>query len=124
MTPILFLALAVAGGLGAASRLLLDGVVRSRTASRLPIGTIAINLSGSLLLGLLSGWVARGTLSEAWVLVAGSGFLGGYTTFSTSSFETVRLLQEGEGTFAVLNSIGLVIAATAAAGLGLWIGGR
>lgn len=124
MTPFLFLAPAVAGGLGAASRLLHDGVLGSRAASRLPIGTIAINLSGSLLPGLLSGWVARGTLSQAWALVAGSGFLGGYITSSTSNFETLRQLQEDERAFAVLTRIGLVIDATAAAGLGLWLVGR
>lgn len=130
MTPLLFVALALAGGLGATSRLLLDGILHVRLlrrplrrwVHRLPVGTIVINLSGSLLLGLLTGWVARGTLGEGWAPIAGSGFLGGYTTFSSSSFETVRLLQEGEGALAALNGLGLVAAATAAAAMGLWIG--
>lgn len=122
MTPALFALIALAGGAGAAVRLLLDGVIRSRVRGTLPWGTIVINLTGSFLLGLITGLVAAGLLQEEWRLIAGAGFLGGYTTFSTASFETVRLLQERKRLPAVLNGLGVLVAATAAAGAGLWLG--
>lgn len=123
MTPLVFVLLAIAGGLGASSRLLLDGIIRSRSRGVLPWGTITINLTGSFLLGLVTGLAAAHLLPGAWQLVAGSGFLGGYTTFSTASFETVRLLQERKRLAALFNGLGTIIAATGVAGLGLWLGG-
>ncbi len=122
MTPVLFVGLALAGGLGSASRLLLDGIIRSRSRGTLPWGTITINLTGSFALGLAVSLATRQILPEAWELVIGPGFLGGYTTFSTASFETIRLLQERKRLAAVLNSLGVVVTATTAAGLGMWIG--
>ena len=122
MTPLAFLVLALAGALGAAILLLLDGVVRSRARGALPIGTILINLSGSFLLGLIAGLTAAAALPEEVHLVVGAGFLGGYTTFSTASFETVRLLQERRRLLAALNGLGVLVAATALAGAGLWLG--
>lgn len=122
MTPLLFLAIAVAGGLGAAARLLVDGTIRSRTRRTYPVGTMLINVSGSLLLGLLGGLAVSGALPEQWQLVVGTGFLGGYTTFSTASFETVRLLQQGRRAAALLNGLGMLAASVLAAGIGLAVG--
>ena len=122
MTPLLFALLAVAGGIGAASRLLLDDLIHAHIGGILPWGTITINLSGSLILGLITGLATGHVVPEAWHLVIGTGFLGGYTTFSTASFETVRLLQERKWVTGSLNGIGTLVCATAAAGLGLWIG--
>ncbi len=87
-------------------------------------GTIAINLSGSFLLGgLLTGLVTSQVAPpESWQLVLGTGFLGGYTTFSTASYETVRLLQERKTLIGAINALGTLIGATLAAGLGLWAG--
>jgi CrcB protein len=123
VNPWVFVSLALAGGLGASCRLMLDGIIRSRSRGTLPWATIIINLTGSFLLGLVTGLVAGHVLPDAWHLVAGSGFLGGYTTFSTASFETVRLLQERKRFAALLTGFGTVIGATALAGLGLWLGG-
>lgn len=122
MTPVLFTLLALAGGLGASTRLLLDGVIRTRSTGALPWGTVTINLTGSLLLGLLTALATAHAVPETWRLVVGTGFLGGYTTFSTASFETVRLLQERRWVAGAANGLGVLIAATGAAGLGLWIG--
>jgi len=124
MTATEFMLLALAGGLGAASRFLLDGAIRSRGTGTLPWGTIVINLSGSFLLGLITGLVAAHTLPDGCLLIAGTGFLGGYTTFSTASFETVRLIQERKFAAATANGVGVLVAATAAAGLGLWLGSQ
>jgi CrcB protein len=122
MTPLLFIALAAAGGLGAATRFVVDGAVRSRIRSSFPVGVMVINITGSFVLGLLTGLVLGAVLSEEWLLVAGTGFLGGYTTFSTASFETVRLLQTGRVTAAVVNGLGMLVAAVAVSYLGLWLG--
>lgn len=124
MTPVLFVLVALAGGAGAAARLLLDGAIRTRTHGRLPLGTITINLTGSLALGLLTGLAGGGLLPPQWHLVLGTGFLGGYTTFSSASLETVRLLQERAWVPAVVNGVGVVAAGTALAGLGLWLGAQ
>lgn len=122
MTLIIFIALALAGGVGAASRFLLDDLVRRRTRGSLPWATILINLTGSFILGLVTGLVTGGLLPSGWLLIAGTGFLGGYTTFSTASFETVRLLQQGKALLSLINSVGVIVATTALAGAGLAIG--
>ncbi len=86
----------LAGAAGALARFGLDAAVRQRVAIRLPIGTAIVNLSGSFVLGLLTGLVLARVASSELTLVAGTGFCGGYTTFSTASFETVRLARGGE----------------------------
>ncbi|GAA1533499.1 MULTISPECIES: fluoride efflux transporter CrcB [Brevibacterium] len=121
MTPLVFIALAVAGGLGAAARMVLDGAIKSRASG--PWATMGINVSGSLALGILTGSAGEQILPEAWHLVIGTGFLGGYTTFSTASFETIRLIQERQWASGLVSGLGTLALATAAAGLGLWIGG-
>lgn len=122
MTVLLFVLIAIAGGLGAACRLLVDGLIRRRWSGAYPLGTTVINVSGSLLIGLVTGLVIAGSLPVELQLIGTTGFLGGYTTFSTASFETVRLLQEGRSVAALLNSFGMLVASVLAAGLGLWIG--
>ena len=122
MTPLLFALLSVAGGIGAALRLLVDGAVRARFGGLLPWGTIAINLSGSLVLGFLTGLADTGELSSPALLVAGTGLLGGYTTFSTASIETVRLLQQGRIRAALLNGFGVLVIAVLLALAGLLLG--
>lgn len=124
MTTLLFLAIAIAGGLGAAARFVLDGLIRSATDIRLPWATILINISGSLLLGLVTGLAAGRVLPEAWQLILGTGFLGGYTTFSTASFETVGLLRDRRWVAAALNGFGVLVCSVAVAGAGLWLGLR
>ncbi|QEO09762.1 fluoride efflux transporter CrcB [Protaetiibacter larvae] len=121
MTPLVFAVVALAGGVGAVARFALDGFISSRFAGSLPLGTIAINLSGSLVLGLLAGFGA-GALPHEWMLVLGTGFVGGYTTFSTASFQTVHLLQERKWIAALLNGLIQLVAATALAAFGVWLG--
>ncbi|AYF96931.1 fluoride efflux transporter CrcB [Protaetiibacter intestinalis] len=123
MTPVLFLVVALAGGLGAVARFMLDGAIRSRVGTRMPWGTLTINLSGSFALGLIVGLVGAGAFGGEWQWALGTGFLGGYTTFSTASFETVRLLQERRLGAGLVNALAQLVAATALAGLGLWLGG-
>ncbi len=119
MSAGLVLALGVAGGLGSVARFMLDGVIRTRVRTASPLGTMTVNISGSLALGLLSGLALAALLPPGWALVLGGGFLGGYTTFSTASAETVRLVQAGRTTAALLTGGGTALAAFAAAGAGL-----
>lgn len=122
LTPAVFVALAVAGGCGAGLRFVVDGSVRSRWPSAFPYGTAAINVSGSFILGLLTGLGLRMALGHNWVLVLGTGAMGGYTTFSTASLETVRLAQERRYGLSLLNGFGVLVIALLAAWAGLEIG--
>ena len=113
--------LMVAAAVGAPLRYVVDQAVQHRWPGAFPGGTLTVNLSGSFLLGLLTGLAAHHGLAPAVVTVLGTGLLGAYTTFSTFSYETVRLLEDGAVAEAALNvagSLALGLAA-AAAGLGL-----
>jgi len=113
----------LAGATGAACRFLVDGAIHARLPRRLPFGTMAVNVSGSLLLGLLTGAVLFHGAPSQLTLVAGSGFCGGYTTFSTASFEAVRLLQRGEPAGSVLCAAVNLLGSLLAAALGLALAG-
>ncbi|GAA4189157.1 fluoride efflux transporter CrcB [Gryllotalpicola kribbensis] len=119
---IVSLLVAVAGGVGAVARFVLDGVIRSRVASLVPAGTFVINVSGSLLLGFLTGLVLVGAEPTDVRVVLGTGFLGGYTTFSTAMIETVRLLQQRRWGAAAVNGIAMLLLGLGAAVLGVFLG--
>jgi CrcB protein len=110
------LAVGALGGLGAIARLLLDGATARRLGRDFPYGTLAVNLSGSLALGLVVGAAAGG---DAYRLAA-TGFLGAYTTFSTWMFESHRLAEDGRSGVGALNvGAGLVLGIAA-----VWLGRR
>jgi len=112
--------LALAGGLGAAVRFMMDGLIRARVRTALPWATIFINVSGSLLLGFLAGLVMEGQAPQSLQLILGTGFLGGYTTFSTASLETIRLVQSGRMGLALVNGLGSMAVSVGAAAAGVW----
>jgi CrcB protein len=122
VTVLLVVAVGLAGGVGAVARFVLDGVLRARVRVAFPLGTTVINVTGSFLLGLVTGLALAHGLPPEWRAVLGTGFLGGYTTFSTASYETVRLAQQRRYRAALLNGVGMLVLALAAAGLGLWLG--
>lgn len=126
MTPVELVLVAVGGGAGAALRFVLDGLVKGRVSGSrfagFPVGTLLINVSGSLVLGVLTGLGQAGTIPASTVAVLGTGMMGGYTTFSTASVETVQLLRSGKTRLAVLNGLGMLVVSVGAAALGLWIG--
>jgi CrcB protein len=109
----------LAGACGALSRFVVDALVKQRWRSPFPLGTFIINVTGSLLLGVLAGLVLFQDQPTTWQTVIGTGFCGGYTTFSTASFETVRLVEQGKRILAVLNAIGSLVSAVAACAVGL-----
>lgn len=117
----LTVAVALAAGLGAVSRYALDRVVQHRTGGDFPYGTLLINVSGSLLLGLALGLTAHHGLPSQVTLVSGVGFAGGFTTLSTWAWECLALAETGQLRSAFLNAIGSFSAGllAAAAGFGL-----
>jgi len=121
VNPVELLLVAVGGGVGAALRFLLDGLVKARVG-RFPLGTLVINVSGSFVLGLVTGLGESGAIPSVSVVVLGTGMMGGYTTFSTASVETVQLLRSGKTRLAVLNGLGMLVVSVGAAALGLSIG--
>lgn len=123
------------GGLGAIARFLVDGVVtraQARAVARsvrdeatgvvIPLGTIVINVTASLSLGLVTGLVAATVVGHDVALVLGTGMLGGYSTFSTASVETFRLVQRGALWHALAHALGMLGASLLAGMLGLWLG--
>ncbi|HEX4837030.1 MAG TPA: fluoride efflux transporter CrcB [Solirubrobacteraceae bacterium] len=114
-----WIGVAILGSTGSLARFLLDRAISSRSSSGFPFGTLAVNVSGALALGLLSGLALSG---EALVLT-GSAAIGSYTTFSTWMFETHRLGEDGQLLPAALNVLVSVVAGLGAAVLGRSIGG-
>lgn len=120
------LLVAVAGGLGAAARFVVDGAVRARTpGAAFPWATVVVNVSGSLLIGLVTGvLLGAGDPAhlEPWRLGVATGLCGGYTTFSTAMVETVRLGRSGRRRLAVANALGTMVLTLAAVVVGVGLG--
>ena len=92
----LIVGIAVAGAIGAPARFLLDDWIQDRTGRREPFGILVVNISGSLVLGFITGLALYHALPATPKTVLGTGFCGAYTTFSTFAFDTVRMAEEGE----------------------------
>lgn len=122
MSAAAMLLLALAGGVGAVARFVIDAEIKARWGSAMPWGTIAINISGSLLLGLLAGVAGAQLLDPTLQTVLGTGLLGGYTTFSTASVEAVRLIQERRLRAAGAYVLSVLVLGGVAAGIGLVLG--
>jgi CrcB protein len=110
----------LAGGAGAVLRFLVDGAVARRAARSFPVGTLAVNISGAAVLGLLGGLA----LNRHAALLADTAFIGSYTTFSTWMLETQRLSEERQVRGAVTNLVASIVLGIAAALLGQWIAGQ
>ena len=114
---------ALAGALGAPARFLVESLVRRVRPGGFPFGTLLVNASGSLVLGIVVGLATSGSLDADVRTVVGTGFLGAYTTFSTYAYETVRLAEDGARRDALVYAVGSVLVAGAAAALGLALTG-
>ena len=100
-------AIGIAGALGALARYGLDGVVSRRLPSSFPWGTFVVNMSGAFVLGFLMTLMMEQLTTAAWLRSAlAIGLLGAYTTFSTLSYETYRLLEDGAVGLAAANMLG------------------
>lgn len=118
MTGTTWIAFVVAAGIGAPSRYLIDGWVQDRTGGAFPWGTFVVNVTGCLLLGLLTGLGLYHGLSDSVRTAVGTGGLGAYTTFSTFTYETVRLAEEGAVNDAARNAVASFAVGLLAASLG------
>lgn len=104
----------VGAAIGAPLRYLTDRAVQARHDTVFPWGTFAVNVAGSLLLGLLTGAVAAGAASSQVRLLVGTGLCGALTTYSTFSYETLRLAEDGAKFYAAANVVASVVAALGA----------
>ena len=116
MTPLIFLLASLAGGVGAALRYLADIGVSGLADRRFPWGIVIVNVTGSFVLGVVTA-----ALPDA-AFIVGAGLLGGYTTFSTASLDTLALWKDGERPAAVAHLLGTFVASVLAALAGLAIG--
>lgn len=120
MSWAVWVGVAFLGGCGALARFGLTLLVADRLHPHLPLGTMAVNVSGAFLLGLLVGTGLDGDAR----LVLGAGALGSYTTFSTWMLETQRVGEAGKGRLAVTNVVLSIVLGLAAVALGRWIGSQ
>ena len=117
-----FLLVAAGGAMGAGLRHLASGAIVHRMGNDWPFATFSINVVGSLLLGVLTGWFAFKGAEGAhnYRLLLGTGLMGGFTTFSTFSVENVLLIERGRWLDAGAYALGSVIVGLGAVFLGLW----
>ena len=118
MSPAIWCLAALLGGCGAVARFVLDAAISQRLRRDFPFGTLAVNLSGALALGITVGAALRGSAA----VLVGAATIGAYTTFSTWMFETHRLAEDGEPGRAVANLVVSLALGLAAAALGRVIG--
>ena len=122
MTPLLLLLVFLGGGTGATCRYGVGRFVGERYGGEFPLGTFLVNVTGCFALGLLATALARGHADAALpTALLATGFLGGYTTFSTYALESALLYNDGSRLLALLNLLSSVLAGllAAAAGAGL-----
>lgn len=118
MTALVWLLVLLIGGAGSVLRFLVDGAVAARAGKAFPFGTLAVNISGALILGFVTGLA----LSHDAALLAGTAAVGSYTTFSTWMLETQRASEERQIMVAAGNVVISLVLGVAAAALGRWIG--
>ena len=111
------------GFIGANMRYWLGAWIDTQFGLRFPLGTFLINLTGSLLLGFIATiTIERALIDPRWRLAIGVGFIGAYTTFSTFTYESVKLLEAGSYGLAALNVFGSGALGLIGAGLGIILG--
>lgn len=118
-----YLLVFIGGGLGSAARYWLQGFVYSETGTSFPYGTLAVNILGSFLIGLLmSSMEERFLIHPTTRIFLTIGILGGFTTFSSFSFETISLLRDGESLYALANALGTLFVCLSCTWLGVQLG--
>ena len=112
----------LAGAVGALSRYLLGRYIAERAGAQFPFGTLLINVTGAFVIGLLFALTSHKLLNAATQLILATGFLGGYTTFSTMNWEGVQLARGGSTRMSMLYFGGSFALGLLAASLGLLVG--
>jgi CrcB protein len=114
------LAAACGGALGSVARVVLNGAIERRFGDQFPFGILTVNVLGCLLIGIAAAWFAGGHgQAAAWRSFLAVGVLGGFTTFSTFSLQTLSLLENGQLTSAFLYAALSLLLCIAATALGL-----
>jgi fluoride exporter len=114
---------AVFGAAGAVSRYALDGWITDLTHGQFPWGTFVVNIAGAFALGLVVALTTERLLPHPnWRIALGIGYLGSFTTFSTYTYESVKLAEDGAVGLALLNSVGMLALGLLAAFCGLAMG--
>jgi CrcB protein len=117
-----WLLVVLGAAVGAPARYLVDRTVQTWHASVFPVGTLVVNVAASLLLGLVTGAVAAGAAPPRVGPLVGTGLCGALSTYSTFSYETLRLVQAGARSVAALNAMANVVLTLAAAAAGVALG--
>jgi CrcB protein len=120
VTLLVWIGVILLGGVGAVLRFLVDRGVSGRLGRLFPYGTLVVNVSGAVVLGLITGLA----LGHTEALLAGTATVGAYTTFSTWMFETQRLAEDRQVLAIVANVVVSLAVGLAAAGAGRWLGGQ
>ncbi len=123
VTSAQLLVVMLGGGLGAVTRYIVSGIVTEKFGSAFPYGTLAVNVVGSFIMGLLAMWlVEKAGVNPLLRLAVFVGFLGAFTTFSTFSMETLNLFESGQQLKALLNMLISVSFSVLAVWLGTLLG--
>jgi CrcB protein len=107
--------------IGGALRFLLSQFVQSKFLSAFPYGTLTVNITGCLLIGLVFGLADRGNITQEWRMFLATGLLGGFTTFSAFSNETIAMLRDGQFIYAATYVAASVVMGLAATFIGITI---
>jgi len=97
------------GGVGALARYVVGSAIATRVGGRFPLGTMVINITGSFLIGVLMTLLTERLPHPNWRLLLVTGFLGGYTTFSSFEYETLQAVQGGAAWIGLVNVVGSVV---------------
>ncbi|NEM98321.1 fluoride efflux transporter CrcB [Pontibacter burrus] len=117
----ILLAIGAGSFIGGVGRYLLSQLIQSKSLTQFPVGTLVVNIVGCFLIGIVFGLFAKGTLSDEWRLFLATGVLGGFTTFSAFSGETISLLQGGQYWPAIVYVLASVLLGLLATFIGLWL---
>ncbi|MBX0333054.1 fluoride efflux transporter CrcB [Pontibacter sp. HSC-14F20] len=117
----ILLAIGAGSFIGGVGRYLLSQFIQTKNLTQFPVGTLVVNIVGCFLIGLVFGFAAKGNLSEEWRLFLATGILGGFTTFSAFSLESVYMLQTEQYGQAILYILASVLLGLLATFAGMWL---
>ena len=117
----ILLAIGTGSFIGGIFRYLLSQFIQARLLSTFPYGTLCVNIIGCFLIGLVFGLADRGNLTQEWRLILATGVIGGFTTFSAFSNETVSMLRDGQLWYALAYVISSIVFGLAATFIGISI---
>ena len=117
----ILLAIGAGSFIGGMGRYLLSQLIQTKSLTHFPVGTLVVNIVGCFLIGLVFGLAAKGDISPEWRLFLATGVLGGFTTFSAFSLETINLVQNGQIVQAIVYILASVLLGLLATFMGLWL---